>query len=132
MEALQLASAKRDAQTLVAVKKLCLAYTKYNNDNDEIKKLLPMNELAELDAMDTRLIEDPVLLEKFVSWFIFCVPTKTWIRTSFVALFSLHTIRIHIWYPFNVESLSSWIQDFEQSRSLLFIVKRANDWRIGW
>lgn len=67
MEALQLASANRDSQILVAVKKLCLAYTKYNNDNDEIKKLLPIKDPIEFYAMDTRLIEDPVFLEKFVS-----------------------------------------------------------------
>lgn len=67
IEALQLASVKQDSQILVGVKKLCLAYTKHNNDNDEIRQLLPMKDPIEFDAMDTRLIEDPVLLEKFVS-----------------------------------------------------------------
>lgn len=67
MEALQLASAKRDAQLLVAIKRLCLQYTKHNNDNEEIKKLLPITEESVLIEFDTRIIEDPVFKEKLVS-----------------------------------------------------------------
>ncbi|XP_037048212.1 uncharacterized protein LOC119082704 [Bradysia coprophila] len=65
VEALQLAAAKRDAQILVAVKKLCLAYTKYNDDNDEIKKMLPMKSQPQLDEIEIRLTAEPTLVEKF-------------------------------------------------------------------
>lgn len=68
VEALHLASAKQGSQILVAVKKLCVAYTKYNDDNDEIKKLLPMKNPDQFDAMDTQLREDNVFAEKMVNF----------------------------------------------------------------
>lgn len=69
IEAMQMALSKRDAQILVAVKKLCLQYTKSNNDNEEIKKLLPLKKEERLIAMDNRIIEDPIFKEKLVSFF---------------------------------------------------------------
>lgn len=62
---MQLAQAKRDSTIMVAIKKLYTAFTS-NNDNDEIRSLLPIRTLEQLEEINQRITDDSGFEAKLV------------------------------------------------------------------
>lgn len=72
MEKGQLASAKQGSEVLIAVKKMgknLARFVKYADDNDdELRKLLPIRRYESLISFDQRLVDDVDFRKKVVSF----------------------------------------------------------------
>lgn len=79
MEKGQLASAKQGSEVLIAVKKMAKTLTrfvKYADDNDdELRRLLPIDKYEKLILFDQRILDDVDFRKKVVSF-------ETYVRMS--------------------------------------------------